>query len=751
MTKDSNRDHNPNTESMTVTQEDNNLWNIIDHINGEKKLSPALTFPNLRIHKSPHILEAPYYFTNFFDTISHKIPLNNSKILNETLVTLQKGNSELKNILNFDTIKTLYFLSLQDGWYSLLPSIANKLVITKRNEDPTNKTKLLSYEFKSELYKDILISTEPWTVRKGYLRGRQKKFITRWTYKYKREFYELKSTLYENEICLPEELFKNPHLVYHKRLSQSIIDVFDLFCEDEKRQRAAKIAAIKETIENKKKQNATSVAATTRIKKDEYISDNMFNKKLNTIKVNLKEDIYNSIEIACSRSIFRKSYHALNKQKFDTLNSFKNNTPNPNVYKNEINKLNKKLEELKKCRDQIVNILDEYAATENISELIDSICLTETYSYKAYYTKKHKNNNTHNEYIEPYHKFFNNNDMQYNKLKKELYEDIIDLISEKFLKYQSQVDKIDQKISCLKTEKNSASEQKVTYTQQNLDKLFARPWIFRLYFELIRFLAVRSRRRDFIDMFVKESKKKFNEKNLSNTEKEMLIVKQFYASTLGIFGLTKRDLPRFKPRDKTNSFILNFNGKNSEAFNSYNRLMEYLTQISSNSGCAHFDADIDEKKTAFLFKLFACMGTLNTTFFNSNTSTSNVHITKNDIEELTGIKLKRLNSNSNNRIDDSFNLSTFFKKLESTNDIKETQRLSIILGNLIEDITSIEKTMDTTFISPASDLANLDKQIAKCFCLLDWDNKEILDAIIKTTQQIDWKNLFFITLGSSQA
>lgn len=736
MTKDSNSDHNPNTESMTVAQKDNILWDIIDHINGEKKLPLALAFPNLRIHKSPNLLEAPYYFTNFFDKISHKIPSNTSKILEETLVTLQESNRDLKNILNFDTIKTLYFLSLQDGWYSLLPSIANKLVITKRDEDPTNKTKLLSYEFESESYKDILISTEPWTVEKKLPSWTAKKFITRWTYKYNREFDDLKSILYENEICLPEELSKNPHLVYHKRLSQSIIDVFDLFCEDEKRQKAIKIAAIKETRKNKKKQNATSVAATTKTKKDEYISDSMFNKKLNTIKVNLKEDIYNSIEIYCSRLIFRKSYHTLDKKKFDTLNSSKNNTPNQNVYKSEINKLNKKLKILNKYRDQIVNILDEHDASIDIFEWIDGICLAETYIDKAYYTKKHKNNNTHHEYNEPYHEFFNNNDKLYNELKDELYEDIIALISEKFFKYQSQVDEIYQEKSCLESEKNSTSEQEVTYTQQNLDKLFERPWIFRLYFELIRFFAVKSGKRDFIDIFVKESKKKFNEKNLSNTEKEMLIVKQFYASTLGIFGLTKRDLPRFKPRDKANSFMLNFNGKNSKAFNSYNLLMENLTQISSNLGCAHFDADIDKSKIACLFKLFACMGTLNTTFFNSNTSISNVHITKKDIEVLTEIKLKRLNSNSSNRIDDSFNLSTFFKKLKSTDDIKETQRLSIILGNLIEDITSIGKTMDTTFISPASDLSNFDKQIAKCFCLLDWDKKEILDAIIKTTQQV---------------
>ena len=220
MTKDSNSDHNPNTESMTVTQKDNILWDIIDHINGEKKLPLALAFPNLRIHKSPNLLEAPYYFTNFFDKISHKIPSNTSKILEETLVTLQEGNRDLKNILNFDTIKTLYFLSLQDGWYSLLPSIANKLVITKRDEDPTNKTKLLSYEFESESYKDILISTEPWTVEKKLPSWTAKKFITRWTYKYNREFDDLKSILYENEICLPEELSKNPHLVYHKRLSK---------------------------------------------------------------------------------------------------------------------------------------------------------------------------------------------------------------------------------------------------------------------------------------------------------------------------------------------------------------------------------------------------------------------------------------------------------------------------------------------------------------------------------------------------
>ena len=590
--------------------------------------------------------------------------------------------------------------------------------------------------------------------------GVKKKFITRWEYKYQRKFNNLKSSLCKNEIYIPEELSEDPSLVYHKHLAQSIIDVFDLFSDKEKRKLNSKVAKIKKAklvkkfVKSKKNKIADKIekfrktpladriaklkkaqiatdTSKTQIKKT-FITANLFNKKLKIIKVNLEECIHNSSEIVCCRSLFKKSYRILNDETNNNTINYEVNTLKKSIYKDKIDRLNEKLKELDKNRKKIANVLN-YSA---VPSLVDEICLTREYRENTStdnYTKK-KKKKTIREYADPYHKFFNKKDVLYRKLKKALLDDIAELISEKFLQYKHQVNKVEQEIASLEAKITSISKFKTVSPKENLDKVFARPWVFRFYFELIKFIAVQSGKKDFIDAFVKESKEKFESKDLSYIEKEMLIIKQFYASTLGIFGLTKRDLSLFKP--KNNNFILNFDGNNKKDFNSYNKLMKYLTQISCNLGCAHFDADIDEDKIAALFKLFACMSTLNKTFYNYDTSTSNLYITKEAIEELTTIKLRRLTSNSNNRIDNSFNLSTFFKNLNDTDNIKETRILSIILGNLIEDISSVEKDMNTTFISPSKNLANFDKKIAKCFCLLDWDKDEILDAIVKAHQKV---------------
>lgn len=179
MKKNSNESYNAITDSIEVAHEAN-CWALIDYLNGEKPLTSKvveaiINVPNLRVDKNPNLLEAPYYFTNFFDKAYHHIPFNNFEILKKTLTALHKGDNTLSYIISDKVINTLYFLSLQDDWYSLLPSIANKLVITEKDEDTKKKTKLLSYQFKNELYNDVLISTKPWILKNIYLRGRQKK------------------------------------------------------------------------------------------------------------------------------------------------------------------------------------------------------------------------------------------------------------------------------------------------------------------------------------------------------------------------------------------------------------------------------------------------------------------------------------------------------------------------------------------------------------------------------------------------
>lgn len=656
---------NLNRENLTVSQDEDNksIWQTLDIISvpytpieTNEKIINARYDKIARIrndysvyntiqddHKKKEwikahseLLEAPYYYTDFFRNIPDNIAkhdLNSLKLqLNYCMVKTDNFSGQLTDQI----IKALYFLSLQDGWYSILPSVANKLVIYEQETLPPQKMlKVLSYKFNYSSYEDTSINLHPKCIIKD-LTTVQKKFVKQWKYKANRVFNDVKQDIIHDEVHIPEQFLEPKYLCIHKRLSQSIIDTF---------------------------QNTTP---------DTKLTPKSFKKRLTTIKTNLDEEIYNTQEIICCRAIFQKTYYELKKQLVKINNI----------------KITETKDRIHKFRKEIETKLEECNIKETIIADID-------FAYKD--ARKLGN-----------------------------YEDLIDgikneyfhLVLNKLLLSSEQYRKLEQNLKALK-------ESSQLITNQNLNQLLEDSWIFRFYFELIKLLAVNAGSTNFFDLFREKTISKFNSKKITNIEKEMLIVKQFYASTLGIFGLTRRELSLFK----TSKFILNLKTNNNDDNKKYLNLIDWFDLMALYGPSAYFDADMKNETIVPFFKLLACRNLVRAHIFNSQPE---LHLSSEELKAFNSIKLKRLNSYNNNRGNDNLNITTFFNKVKSTTDTKQLKKQAIILGNIIEDIASIGKASDIAHISPITQLASLDRKIAECFCLLNWDSDEILDTLVDT-------------------
>ena len=260
-------------------------------------------------------------------------------------------------------------------------------------------------------------------------------------------------------------------------------------------------------------------------------------------------------------------------------------------------------------------------------------------------------------------------------------------------------------------------------------------YIYKFLFELVIYYTSKYQNIFFITVLEEIAQDVINRNKTTKHQCEYKVLQHLYASTLGIYGLSKRKISDFRSSSSKSS--LNITDSEKDALNSMLWLYNEL--------CLGIPGD-DKTKTlntlAFCQKFFTIKKLGSSSIFINNLPNY-----EKELKQLLSIRLERLNSLNHNRIDENFIARTLFKRIEkchcSDNELNQA-RLSVVLGiftsmllNIDMDNLNQETNGSTQNLSIIEQLETLDLRIAKIFGLLNWDLKLIVDAIAMAIENID--------------